>query len=83
MDPDEALKNARKALSRLRTLESMRLDTGLSDEPEIGADDARELLSELADAFAALDQWLSAGGFLPRAWRDAARNSTDAARTAQ
>lgn len=54
MDPEEALKNAREALDVLR---------GSVDNNELEAASA-----DLADAFEALDGWLSKGGFLPTAW---------------
>ena len=56
MDPDEALKKAREAL----VLYNRRYNdkgTGLSEA------------NDLADAFEALDGWLSKGGFLPDDWR--------------
>ena len=56
MDPDEALKNAREAL-RVYCRRYRDKGTGLVDA------------DGLADAFEVLDDWLSRGGFLPRAWR--------------
>jgi len=55
MDPDEALKNARLALVQLRCAEEGRV--------------AIEAGDMLADAFEALDGWLSNGGFPPKDWR--------------
>lgn len=55
MDPDEALKKAREALSDHRN-------------GRLNAAEQADVLQELADAFEALDGWLSKGGFPPRAW---------------
>lgn len=64
MDPNEALKNARAALAALRT----RLDDG--EEPTSDTDaEVADHAGDLADAFEALDGWLSKGGFLPAAWQ--------------
>lgn len=57
MDPDAALTNARSALAAIRA--------GEDSQGELMTD----ALDDLADAFEALDQWLTKGGFLPRAWR--------------
>jgi len=55
MDPEQALRDARAALAMIR---SETTDTqGIA-----------EATDELADAFEALDGWLSKGGFLPIAW---------------
>jgi hypothetical protein len=54
MDPNEALKNARIALERVRSSPFNVIDVSIADE--------------LADAFEALDGWLTNGGFLPTAW---------------
>jgi hypothetical protein len=54
MDPNEALRKAREALKQYRGADS--------------SGDAVFPAEELADAFEALDTWLSNGGFLPRAW---------------
>lgn len=56
MDPDEALKNAREAAALI-------LDSSGSS-----VDDAVQGHA-LAEAFDALDGWLSKGGFLPDAWK--------------
>lgn len=53
MDPDAALDDLRAAMDALDT-----------DEP---ADPA--VVGDATAAFAALDEWLSAGGFSPSAWR--------------
>ncbi len=54
MDPDEALRRARDMVRRYS-------ETGnTADIPDVAT---------LADAFEALDSWLSAGGFLPAAWQ--------------
>jgi hypothetical protein len=52
MDPNVALENLREALNPER-----------GDEP--GFEDA---LDDAIEAFAALDEWLRNGGFLPAAW---------------
>lgn len=59
MDPDRALANARAALARMRQYDD-----------ECGADytPATEAADDLAEAFEALDGWLSKGGFLPKDW---------------
>lgn len=54
MDPNETLRSARKALATY-----------------LGTDDAEEANNaseSLADAFEALDEWLTKGGLLPSAW---------------
>jgi hypothetical protein len=55
MDPDEVLKRAREALAQLRGAEEGRV--------------AVEAGESFADAFEALDGWLSKGGFLPAFWK--------------
>jgi len=60
MDPNETLRKARAAAGAL---------IALIDGSESSVDD--RLLTEaedLAEAFQALDSWLSRGGFLPTAW---------------
>jgi hypothetical protein len=64
MDPNTALANLRSALRRA----AKRMDDD--------TDDARfcvvpnGTVSDAMEAFAALDGWLSSGGFLPSAWDD-------------
>lgn len=58
MDPNEALKNAREAVRLVRALSD-----GIVEE-----DVLLDAASDLADAFAALDEWLARGGFKPDAW---------------
>lgn len=53
MDPDKALQDARIASRSLREDETW----------------ARSDAEALADAFDALDEWLTGGGFLPQGWR--------------
>jgi len=62
MDPNEALKNAREAAKRLLV-------------PTRGTEgrDAIEDGEILAEAFEALDGWLTGGGFLPESWTDASK----------
>ena len=55
MDPDQALKDARAACKHWA--EGERGDYDLVAVDEFG------------NAFEALDQWISRGGFLPRDWR--------------
>jgi hypothetical protein len=59
MDPNEALKNARAALVRFRRAPS----------PSLDACTALDAADDLADAFQALDTWLTYGGFLPDEWK--------------
>jgi hypothetical protein len=54
MDPDKALANARAALAAYRSADSSR--------------DAEQAAIDLAEAFEALDEWMSKKGFPPRAW---------------
>ena len=61
MDPNQALTDMRQALCDLRTLQQKTV----LDQPFAFADAA----DELANAFEALDRWLSRGGFLPRDWQ--------------
>lgn len=62
MDPDAALANARTLVARLRRAQAQGQDQAVAS-----------VAAELADAFDALDDWLSGGGFLPAAWaREAA-----------
>jgi hypothetical protein len=58
MDPNEALRNARKALETYRAAQDVDDNTG----------EQLDAADELADAFEALNGWLSSGGFLPAAW---------------
>jgi hypothetical protein len=69
MDPDQALDDARKALSAFLAAENR----NVQDDPH--ATLARMIVAarELADSFEALDGWLAKGGFLPRAWAHAPR----------
>lgn len=56
MDPNTALTNLRNLVARIEHLLDADHDVEDSD------------LSELVDTFYGLDQWISKGGFLPRAW---------------
>jgi len=56
VDPNAALRDARKALAEWREADSKGRDTTLAAE-------------DLAAAFDALDGWLSKAGFLPVAWQ--------------
>ncbi|UAK38422.1 hypothetical protein K8O93_01055 [Gordonia bronchialis] len=57
MDPDAALANARDALARFRKSQA---DGALLHQNYAAID--------LTEAFAALDEWLTNGGFLPASW---------------
>lgn len=57
MDPNETLVRLRAAVERMRSA---------LDESE-----ERDAACEAAEAAAALDEWLSEGGFLPVLWRHA------------
>ena len=61
MDPNEALYNAREAVASIHN--AMDEDGGL-DSFDLDLDD----VAQLADAFKALDEWISKGGFLPVLW---------------
>lgn len=58
MDIDAALSQARSALAAIRR--------GEDSHGELMTD----ALADLVDAFEAIDDWLSKGGFLPSAWRN-------------
>jgi len=58
MDPNETIK-------RLRSWAANRLEK--ADNIEGNAPDGND--AEAAEPFAALDTWLTRGGFLPEAWR--------------
>jgi hypothetical protein len=63
MDPNEALKRAREAIERYQDDASLGFNT----------DTRLEAADKLADAFEALDEWLSKGGFLPLEWSESLR----------
>jgi hypothetical protein len=65
MDPDAALEEL------LRLVD---LVNGESDAEIDLRTDCRDI-SQIAELLLALDGWLSAGGFLPRRWKRAARTS--------
>ena len=64
MDPDAALAAARQARAVLDA-DPADLDDGWTDMEQEARDDAAV---DLRDAFVALDEWCSKGGFLPAAW---------------
>jgi hypothetical protein len=64
MDPDEALKKAREVVQCIRAMSEDSFHYYNTTHPFEAAED-------LADAFEALDHWLSIGGFLPKDWDDA------------
>ncbi|WP_274916844.1 hypothetical protein [Streptomyces sp. WZ-12] len=57
MDPNEALKNIRKAL------QDYEADTDYDEDGRI------EAVSRLQEAFECLDEWLKKGGFPPSDWQ--------------
>ncbi len=59
MDPDQALADCRAALADANA--NVRAE---GEDPS----DELEALRRLGDAFDALDEWLTKGGFLPGAW---------------
>lgn len=63
MDPNEALRKLRAAYSRYEDV------VGNATGPIIDA------ASDMRDAAVALDEWLSAGGFLPTDWQGDTSNS--------
>lgn len=56
MDPDEALRLAREAAGEIENAD----DDGTLEGSQVG---------QLVEAFTALDEWLTKGGFLPDAWK--------------
>jgi hypothetical protein len=66
MDPDAALDEVLAAVDRITQLVE---EERLSDQP--GA----EQILRIAELVAALDGWLTAGGYLPQRWRPAGRRS--------
>jgi hypothetical protein len=58
MDPEAALAEIRRHMAELR------LQYARSHYAE-----AAEAAVDMADSFAALDEWLSKGGFAPAAWK--------------
>ena len=68
MDPDAALAELRAlADTILDLIDSASGDTGSSDPSEEPAVDLADA-SRFAELVQALDGWICAGGFLPRAW---------------
>lgn len=61
MDPDVCLERLRELIGELN-------DSGQKDD---GGETYMDLAAQVADGFQALDGWLSAGGFRPRAWAGA------------
>lgn len=72
MDPNEALRTLRKAIARRNEYRDAgnhyadEYESSLAARAYETADDAAH---EAADAAAALDKWLSKGGFLPDDWK--------------
>jgi hypothetical protein len=61
MDPEQALRDLRAAVSAQREAESAATEPGVYRWATIAMN--------LADAAETLDEWLSKGGYAPRAWR--------------
>lgn len=62
MDPDEALRQARLLIAQMRVEDTP--PGGIGTSPTF-VQHARDL----AEQVEALDEWLSKGGFLPKAWQ--------------
>lgn len=65
MDPNEALKRARKATARIRELQDKDPEALTKEE----AEEHEQEHENLVESFEALDGWLSNGGFLPTGWK--------------
>lgn len=63
MDPNETLRLMREALESASAFEQM--ETPMRDAMRL------EALGEAAACAESLDEWLSKGGFMPRAWNGA------------
>jgi hypothetical protein len=63
MDPNQALADARDAIARIDALEAEGRDAGQNDMEAIWYASV-----EATEAYRALDEWISKGGFLPEAW---------------
>lgn len=63
MDPNAALARARTALSKHRDLMEKS-----EQEEYVDTGDLLNICEDLAQAFGALDEWLSGGGFKPHDW---------------
>lgn len=61
MDPDEALRDARRAVRMYRDAMAGDMDGAMMREAEAGG--------ALVELFDALDEWITRGGFLPEPWR--------------
>ena len=55
-----------------RTLEKLReLTKCVNDEEQVEVEiESVETLTDFAELFEALDEWLTGGGFLPKEWRE-------------
>ncbi|WP_327144369.1 hypothetical protein [Nocardia sp. NBC_01327] len=60
MDPDKALNEIRELIKQYDELGMWKRDYDCND--------AARILIDLAQTVAALDQWLTFGGFIPEAW---------------
>lgn len=61
MDPDETLKQLRALSKKLTTVQQ-------ADDEDFLLVDQANIAQEYADLFMALDEWITRGGFLPKAW---------------
>ena len=69
MDPNEALKNLREVMPRLRDWEES--EAWAASPAALTAHDND--LRDAVDSFEALDEWLSKDGFLPSDWESTYR----------
>ena len=71
MDPDECLKNIRAQLTAIKDLDDD-IDTAVENYDYDSASDLRnsreEYYESLTYQVAALDEWMSKGGFMLKAW---------------
>lgn len=78
MDPNEALRMARKAQAEVMALTDRTGPLSADEEWRL-----RNAAGDLAEHFGALDGWLSRGGFLPAAWQAGTNAERPAARRTQ
>lgn len=64
MDPDAALQAARDALARIDALDAAEGDLITYIE------DVNDAVGDALEHYRALDEWITKGGFLPKAWAD-------------
>lgn len=68
MDPDVALARLREALRDAQYCEDSAMQTNPAHRNLRARDTQSEPVLEFMEYFAALDGWLSKGGFLPKDW---------------